>query len=98
MRALVVILIVIDALIALGGPPFLMIALAYVRLEGASLALVTLVFVVCWLVVPWGALIVAWRQRRHGASHGRVALTLLIPIVAALIAQGVLERLPTRGV
>jgi hypothetical protein len=97
-RALVILLLAVDVLIALGCPPLLVIGLAYVRLEGAALALVTLVLVACWLVVPWGALIVAWRQRRRGASHGRIALTLLIPIVTALIAQGLLERLPTRGV
>jgi hypothetical protein len=97
MRALVVILVVIDALIALVGPVMLL-TLAWVRLEGTPAALVTLAFIVCWVIAPWSALIVAWRQRRHGARHGRVVLILLIPIVTALIAQWLLEQLPMRGV
>jgi hypothetical protein len=98
MRVVVILLIVLDAFIALGCPPFLLIALAYVKLDAMPGALIALAFTLCWVVAPWGALIVAWRQARRGAGRGRIALILLVPIVAALIGQVLLERLPTRGV
>ena len=92
------VLVFIDAWIALGGPPFLVIALAYVRLEGLGFGLAMLVLALCWVVVPWAGLVVAWRQSRGGAGRGRIAFILLVPIAVAMIGGAVLGSLPTRGV
>src|SRR5438552_3835102 len=92
------ILVFLDAWVALGGPPFVVIALAYVRLEGLGLGLAALVFILCWAVAPWAALVIAWRQSRRGAGRGRIALILLIPLVLALLAGALLGSLPTKGV
>ena len=98
MRAVVVILVLLDVWAAVGGPPFLVIALAYLRLEGVGLWLAALAFVLCWAVVPWAALFVAWRASRRGASRGRVAIILLIPLVLALLAGGLLGSLPMKSI
>ena len=92
------ILVFLDVWAALGGPPFVVIALAYVRLEGLGAALAGLVFFLCWAVAPWAALVIAWRQSRRGASRGRIAVTLLIPLVLALLAGGLLGSLPIKSI
>src|SRR5215470_7497782 len=97
-RGLVVILVVLNVWAALGGPPFVFVALAYVRIDGPALWLAALAFMLCWAVAPWTALVVAWRQSRRGAGRGQVALILLVPLVLALLAGGLLGSLPMRGV
>jgi hypothetical protein len=94
MRVLIVILVLLVAWAALGGPPFMVIALAYLRVQGPVAWLAALVALLCWVVAPWAALIVAWRASRRGVSRGRIALILLVPLVLALLAAGLFGSLP----
>lgn len=98
MRAIIVLLALFDGLFALGGPFYLLIVMAYVNLDGPATAAVGLALAVCWVVAPWAALVVAWRASRRGAASGRIALILLAALVLALLGQGLVERLPLRGV
>ena len=97
-RALIILLVVIDVLIALGGLPFFVIAGAYINADATTTNTALAVLFACWVVAPWAALIVARRQSRRGAGRRRIALILLVPIMLALVAQAILERLPTHGV
>jgi len=97
MRVVVGMLVLIVALIALGGPPYLLIVLAYMTLEGAAAVAATIVLAACWVAAPWGLLVAAWHQARSGASRRRIALLLAIAIVLAAVGQGIVERLPMRA-
>jgi hypothetical protein len=97
-RLVIGILVFIDVWIALCGLPFLVLALAWLHLETTGITLAALVFGLCWVIAPWAALVIAWQQSRRGAGRGRIAITLAVPVVLAMIGGSLLGILPMQGV